>query len=89
MRRPICALGFVFLNALLICAQSTPDLKQRGTVLLEAGRVLDVQKGNYLQDVAILIDGDRISEIGLQNCKIAHQKARLLSIFAGPRFFLA
>jgi imidazolonepropionase-like amidohydrolase len=64
MRRPICALGFVFLNALLICAQSTPDLKQRGTVLLEAGRVLDVQRGNYLQDVAILIDGDRISEIG-------------------------
>src|SRR5215469_311150 len=64
MRRPICALAFVFLHALLICAQSNPDLKQPGTILLEAGRVLDVQKGNYIQDLAILIEGDRIKEIG-------------------------
>ena len=39
-------------------------LKQPATILLEAGRVLDVKKGTYLRDVAIMIDGDHIREIG-------------------------
>lgn len=64
MQRSVCTLALIFLHALPICAQSNPGLKQPGTTLLEAGRVLDVQKGNYLQGLAILIEGDHIKEIG-------------------------
>ena len=33
-------------------------------VLVKAGRVLDVQTGNYITDAAVLIEGDRIKEVG-------------------------
>lgn len=39
----------------------TPHLP---STLIKAGKVLDVRKGVYLQNAAILIEGDRIKEVG-------------------------
>jgi imidazolonepropionase-like amidohydrolase len=44
-------------------AQSKPDSKTP-LVLLKAGRILDVKGGRYVENVGILIDGDRIKEVG-------------------------
>lgn len=43
-----------------VYAQSQPP----SSVLLKAGKLLDVAKGSYIQNVAILIEGERIKEVG-------------------------
>ena len=44
----------------LLLAQSPP----KETVLIKAGRMLDVRSGRVLTDQAILIEGDRIKQVG-------------------------
>jgi imidazolonepropionase-like amidohydrolase len=44
----------------LICAQARP----RPMLLIEAGRILDVRTGTYLTHQGILIENDRIKELG-------------------------
>jgi imidazolonepropionase-like amidohydrolase len=65
MRKRICL--FVvqsLLNACLLNAQSTPGSKPLSVILLKAGRVLDVGSGHYVESAGILIEGDRIKEVG-------------------------
>ena len=45
-------------------AQSKPEAKPPTITLLKAARVLDVGAGHYIKDAAILIEGDRIKEVG-------------------------
>jgi len=56
------------LKSLLICcsvsAQARPDAKPSTDVLIKAGRFLDVRTGNYVEAAGILIEGDRIKQIG-------------------------
>lgn len=47
----------------VVTAQPKPDSKP-STTLLKAERILDVGTGRYLESAAILIDGDRIKEVG-------------------------
>jgi len=64
MRRKISLLALELL--LLVClvkAQSKPESKPVVT-LLKAGRALDVRSGRYLESPGILIEGDRIKEVG-------------------------
>lgn len=45
-------------------AQSPPAADQPVSILVKAGRLLDVRKGVYIEGAAILIEGDRIKEAG-------------------------
>jgi imidazolonepropionase-like amidohydrolase len=61
--------AFVFL-ALALCpylttAQSNaPDAKPGGIVIVKPARILDVRAGHYLENAAVLVEGDRIKEVG-------------------------
>ena len=56
---------FALVSSLCLNAQSPPPSPALRTVLIKAGHLLDVRKGVYLQDAAILVEGDRIKEVGL------------------------
>jgi len=66
MRRRIYLLVLVlFLNTcLLVNAQSTSGSEPLSVALLRAARVLDVRTGHYIESAGILIEGDRIKEVG-------------------------
>jgi imidazolonepropionase-like amidohydrolase len=64
MRRKIYLLTLeLLLVGCLVKTQSKPDFKPTVT-LLKAGRALDVRTGRYLENAGILIEGDRIKEVG-------------------------
>jgi imidazolonepropionase-like amidohydrolase len=48
----------------LVNAQSKPEAKPSNVTLLKAGRLLDVGAGHYIEGAGILIEGDRIKEVG-------------------------
>ena len=55
--------------ALTLCApiavpQSNPDPKSQNIVLVKAARLLDVSAGRYIENAAVLIEGERIQEVG-------------------------
>jgi hypothetical protein len=50
------------LSSKLAMPQSQPA--PQSSVLVKAGRLLDVRAGTYIEDGAIWIDGDRIKEVG-------------------------
>lgn len=56
------------LESLLVCfsvnAQAKPDAKPSTDVLVKAGRFLDVRTGKYVEAAGILIEGDRIKQVG-------------------------
>jgi len=65
MRRNIYLLVLgLLLNTCLVNAQSNPGAKPLSVTLLRAGRVLDVRTGHYIESAGILIEGDRIKEVG-------------------------
>lgn len=53
-------------------AQSKPEPKFPSATLLKAARVLDVKSGHYIEAAAILIEGDRIKEVGTAAEVAAH-----------------
>jgi imidazolonepropionase-like amidohydrolase len=64
MRRKIYLLALeLLLIGCLVKAQSKPESKPTVTVL-KAGRALDVRTGRYLEGAGVLIEGDRIKEVG-------------------------
>ena len=56
MRRILCV---VFLLAVTAAAQTAPKI-----TLLKAARMLDVKSGRYIDNAAVLIEEDRIKEVG-------------------------
>src|SRR5579859_7772062 len=44
--------------------QISPDAKPSDFVLVKAARVLDIRAGHYLENAAVLIEGERIKEVG-------------------------
>lgn len=60
----ICLLALALLNVCLANAQSKPDSPVSAVALLKAGRVLDVKTGRYIENAGILIEEDRIKEVG-------------------------
>ncbi len=64
MRRTPWMLALVLLNVCFANVQPKPDSKPAALTLLKTGRILDVKNGHYVENVGILIDGDRIKEVG-------------------------
>ena len=69
-------------------AAGPPDSASPATVLVKAGKLLDVRKGTYLEDAAILISGDRIQEIGPTAQVQAHAPQDSKIIDLGQAFVL-
>ena len=73
MRKKIFLLTLAWLlNTCMPLAQSNPEPKQLSVTLVRAGRVLDVRTGHYIEGVSILIEGDRIKEVGVAVVVEAH-----------------
>jgi imidazolonepropionase-like amidohydrolase len=53
-------------------SQTKLEAKAPTVVLLKAGRVLEVQSGHYIENAAILIEGDRVKELGGASEVAAH-----------------
>lgn len=62
-RLAIVALAFALLP-LAAASQSNPEAKSPDIILVKAARLLDVRAGHYLDNAAVLIEGDRIKEVG-------------------------
>jgi len=59
---------FIATLTLLFCAgyshPAAGQSEQSGQILLKAGRLLDLKAGRYIEDAAVLIEGERIKEVG-------------------------
>jgi hypothetical protein len=44
--------------------QTAPRTRSSSRILLKASRILDIKAGHYLEEAGILIEGDRIKEVG-------------------------
>ena len=55
---------FSLFVAATLFAQSQPAAKDPTTIVLKAARLLDVRKGVYIENAAILIEGETIKEVG-------------------------
>ena len=56
-----------FIATVIILCATYPSFGQSGNsrqILLKAGRLLDVKAGRYIEDAAVLIEGERIKEVG-------------------------
>ena len=51
-------------SLILICGSLLAQSPPKQIILIKAGRLIDVRAGRLLTDQAILIDGDRIKEVG-------------------------
>jgi imidazolonepropionase-like amidohydrolase len=61
------AFGAVFATCLVwsgAAAQNAADQQPPPTVLIKAGRLLDVRRGSYIENAAVLIEGERVKEAG-------------------------
>jgi len=60
--------GFFFfvllLNGSVVAAQAKADAQPPASILVKAGRLLDVQKGSYIENAAIWVEGERVKEVG-------------------------
>jgi imidazolonepropionase-like amidohydrolase len=59
--KKIVALMLLSLSSVLVCAQQAPQTK---SILLKAGRVLDVRAGKYVVGAGVLVENSRIREVG-------------------------
>lgn len=66
-------LGLVLaLHPALAISQALPPPQSTATVLVKAGKLLDVRKGSYIEKAAIWIEGERIKEVGLASDVESH-----------------
>ena len=59
----LTALAFA-LFPVCVFPQTSQDAKPPDFVLVKAARILDVRAGHYMENAAVLIEGDRIKEVG-------------------------
>jgi imidazolonepropionase-like amidohydrolase len=62
--------AFAFALVLALCpefatSQSQPAPQLAASVLVKAGKLLDVRKGSYIANAAVWVEGERIKEVGL------------------------
>jgi len=69
---------------LLLCALvpqvTTGQSSQKETLLIKAGKLIDVRAGRVLTDQAILIEGDRIKQVGAYGSVQAPSGARMIDL---------
>ena len=73
---------FFLLSPFPAVAGAPPDSVAPPVVLIKAGKLLDVRKGAYIENAAILIEGERIREVGPAAEVQAHapQGAKLIDL---------
>src|SRR5512144_504332 len=76
MQRLLALAMALMLGPGLLIAQ-TP---QREIVLIKAGRLIDVRSGRVLTDQAVLIEGDRIKQVGPAQSVQAPATARIIDL---------
>jgi imidazolonepropionase-like amidohydrolase len=62
MPRKMTILILLTLSSVFGCAQTTEP--QAKSILLKAARILDVRTGKYLINAGVLVENDRIKEVG-------------------------
>src|SRR5579862_8098567 len=73
MRRTICLLTLELLLAgCFVHAQTAPEARSSSRILLKADRVLDIKTNHYIEAAGVLIEGDRIKEVGRAAAIAAH-----------------
>jgi imidazolonepropionase-like amidohydrolase len=65
----------LFLTLVLIPISLTAQSPSKDIILIKAGRLIDVRNGKPLTDQAILIEGDRIKEVGPSQAVSSHAPA--------------
>src|SRR5579872_1840443 len=68
----IFAYSLVIACSLQANPQNAPNPAEHSLTLIKAARLLDVRKGAYIENAAILVDGERIKEVGLASDIQAH-----------------
>ena len=53
-------------------AQLQSQSKPQAAIVVKAAKVLDVRKGNYFENAAIWVEGDRVKEVGRASDVLAH-----------------
>ena len=63
-------------------SQSQPSPQQALSVIVKAGKMLDVRKGAYLDNSAIWIEGEHIKEVGRASDVVAHapKEAKIIDL---------
>lgn len=74
-KRLIGLLSLLLLLPSLLTAQTSERTEAPKRVLIRAGRLVDVRVGRVLTDQAILIEGDRIKEVGAARMVSSHAPA--------------
>jgi imidazolonepropionase-like amidohydrolase len=64
MKTPAQLLTLTLLLCSVAFAQSTADDRPPASIVVKAARVLDVRKGSYVENAAVLIEGERVKEVG-------------------------
>ncbi len=62
MPRKMTVLMLLTLSSVFACAQTTEP--QAKSILLKAGRMLDVRTGKYIPNPGVLVENDKIKEVG-------------------------
>ena len=68
----ILGLCLLFLSVGLVDAQQEADLQKPRSLLVKAGRLIDVRKASYVDMGAVWIEGERIKEVGPISVVTAH-----------------
>jgi imidazolonepropionase-like amidohydrolase len=64
LRRAVFSVLLLTLYPQLTFPQSNPDAKSPNVVVVKAARLLDVKAGRYIENAAVLIEGEHIKEVG-------------------------
>src|SRR5687767_11295150 len=73
MKKSAGWLSVLLIFALLSCSvSSSAQSPAKETLLIKAGRLIDIRGGRVLNDQAILIEGDRIKEVGAAASVASH-----------------
>ena len=70
MKKLTLVLPLLFVATVSALAQT--DAKSATPVIVKAAKVLDVRKGNYIENGAVWIEGERVKEVGLASDVQAH-----------------
>jgi imidazolonepropionase-like amidohydrolase len=83
--KKIVALMLLSLSSVLVCAQQAPQAK---SILLKAGRMFDVRTGKYVVGAGVLVENNRIKEVGPLTQVQAHAAKDALIIDLGTATLL-
>jgi imidazolonepropionase-like amidohydrolase len=64
MKTPAVVCTFVLALCPVLASSQTPAQPPAASIVVKAGKLLDVTKGSYIENAAVWIEGDHIKEVG-------------------------